>query len=266
MLAWPDDLCSDLVARGHYAVRFDNRDVGLSTHFRDLPSPSPARALLNRRRSPYRIEDMADDAAGLLEALGLPSAHVVGASMGGFIAQELALRHAERVRSLTLIMTSTGSRLVGHPAPSVMARMARRRPVLGRDAAVEAVTETFRVIGSPGYPMDEERLRDVAGRGYDRGYDPAGVLRQMTAVLAQRDRTKLLATVRAPTVVIHGLADPLVSVSGGRALARAIPGAKFVGIPGMGHDLPRALWGRIADEIAGVAARGETQPQAPTHD
>jgi pimeloyl-ACP methyl ester carboxylesterase len=264
MLAWPDDLCADLASRGHYVVRFDNRDVGLSTHFRQLPAPSPAGALLNRRRSPYRIEDMADDASGLLGALGLPSAHVVGASMGGFIAQELALRHPEQVRSLTLIMTSTGSRLVGHPAPRVMARMVRRRPVLDREAAIEVVVETFRVIGSPGYPMDEERLRDVAGQGYDRAYDPAGVLRQMTAVMAQRDRTKLLRGVRVPTVVIHGLADPLVSPSGGRAIAAAVPGARFVAIPGMGHDLPRALWSRIADEIVGVATRGESQAR-PQH-
>jgi pimeloyl-ACP methyl ester carboxylesterase len=261
MLAWPDELCSDLAARGHFVIRFDNRDVGLSTHLRELGSPSPAGALLNRRRPPYRIEDMADDAAALLQGLGLASAHIVGVSMGGFIAQELVLRNPQRVRSLTLIMTSTGSPLVGLPAPRVLARMARRRPLLDRAAAVEAVVETFRIIGSPAYPLDEERLCAVAGRAYDRCYDPAGYLRQVAAVLAQRDRTQMLRSVRVPSVVIHGLADPLVGVSGGRALARSIPGASFLSIPGMGHDLPRALWPRFAGEISNVASRGETGPR-----
>jgi len=259
MVTWPDDLCSNLASRGHFVIRFDNRDVGLSTHLPELGSPSPVRAFFNRRQPPYRIEDMADDAAGLLDGLGLASAHVVGASMGGFIAQELVLRHAERVRSLTLIMTSTGSRIVGYPAPKVIARLARRRPVLDRAAAIEAVVETFRVIGSPAYPVDEARLRDIAGRSYDRCYDPGGYLRQTAAILAQRDRTCALASVQVPTVVIHGLADPLVAVNGGRALAHAIPGATFVGVPGMGHDLPRALWARFADEIGSVATRGESQ-------
>jgi pimeloyl-ACP methyl ester carboxylesterase len=261
MLAWPDDLCSNLAGRGHLVIRFDNRDVGLSTHLPQLGSPSASSAFVNRRRPPYRVEDMADDAVGLLDSLGLATAHVVGASMGGFIAQELVLRHAERVRSLTLIMTSTGSRRVGHPAPRVVARMTRRRPARDRTAAIEAVVETFQLVGSPGYPVDDVRLRDVASRAYDRCYDPGGYLRQVAAVLAQRDRTQALGSVRVPTVVIHGLADPLVSVSGGRTLARSIPGARFVGVRGMGHDLPRALWPRFANEISEVAARGEERPR-----
>jgi pimeloyl-ACP methyl ester carboxylesterase len=263
MLAWPDELCADLAARGYFVIRFDNRDVGLSTHLPELGSPTPATAFLNRRRPPYRVEDMAEDAAGLLDGLGLASAHVVGVSMGGFIAQELVLRTSGRVRSLALIMTSTGSRRVGRPAPRVVAHMTRRRPALDRATAVEAVVETFRLIGSPGFPPDEARLRDVAGRAYDRCYDPDGYLRQLAAVLAQRDRTEALGSVGVPTVVIHGLADPLVAVSGGRALARSIPAARFVSIPGMGHDLPRALWLRFADEIGEVASRGDARPRVP---
>jgi pimeloyl-ACP methyl ester carboxylesterase len=257
MLAWPEELCSDLAERGHLVIRFDNRDVGLSTHLPELGSPTPAGAFLDRRRPPYRIEDMADDAAGLLAGLGLAAAHVVGVSMGGFIAQELVLRKAERVRSLTLMMTSTGSRLVGNPAPRVLARMTRRRAAVDRATAIDALVETFRIVGSPAYPLDEARLRDVGGRAYDRAYDRGGYLRQVAAVLAQRDRTRSLGSVRVPTVVIHGLSDPLVAVSGGRAVARSIPGARFVGIRGMGHDLPRALWTRFADEISDIAALGD---------
>jgi len=260
MLAWPDELCADLAARGYFVIRFDNRDVGLSTHLRELSSPSPLGAFLNRRRPPYRVEDMADDAAGLLDGLKLASAHVVGISMGGFIAQELVLRRPERVRSLTLMMTSTGSRRVGRPMPRVVARLTRRRAAVDRADAVKAVVETFRLIGSPAYPLDEARLRDIAGRAYDRSYDPGGYLRQLAAVLAQRDRTQALGSVRMPTVIMHGSSDPLVAVSGGLALARSIPGARLVEIPGMGHDLPRALWPRFADEISAVASRGEAHP------
>jgi pimeloyl-ACP methyl ester carboxylesterase len=202
---------------------------------------------------------MADDAAGLLGALGVGSAHVVGASMGGFIAQELVIRHPARVRSLTLIMTSTGSRRVGHPKLRVLARMGRRRAVTDRAAAVESSVETFRMIGSPGFPYDEAYMRDLAGRGYDRSYDFDGYRRQVAAIAAQADRSSSLAHVRAPTVVLHGLADPLVSENGGRAIARAIPGARFVGYSGMGHDLPRALWPSFADEISSVVAAGEAR-------
>jgi pimeloyl-ACP methyl ester carboxylesterase len=179
--------------------------------------------------------------------------------MGGFIAQELVIRHPARVRSLTLIMTSTGSRRVGHPKLRVLARMGRRRAVTDRAAAVESSVETFRMIGSPGFPYDEAYMRDLAGRGYDRSYDFDGYRRQVAAIAAQADRSSSLAHVRAPTVVLHGLADPLVSENGGRAIARAIPGARFVGYSGMGHDLPRALWPSFADEISSVVAAGEAR-------
>jgi pimeloyl-ACP methyl ester carboxylesterase len=259
MIAWPDAFCEELAARGDYVIRYDNRDVGESTHLSDLPAPHPVDSLLRRGKPPYRLEDMADDAAGLLGALGVGSAHVVGASMGGFIAQELVIRHPARVRSLTLIMTSTGSRRVGHPKLRVLARMGRRRAVTDRAAAVESSVETFRMIGSPGFPYDEAYMRDLAGRGYARSYDFDGYRRQVAAIAAQADRSSSLAHVRAPTVVLHGLADPLVSENGGRAIARAIPGARFVGYSGMGHDLPRALWPSFADEISSVVAAGEAR-------
>ncbi len=257
MLAWPDQLCADLASKGFHVVRFDNRDVGLSTHLDPLPAPT-VRDLVLRRNVPYAITDMADDALGLLDALGLPAAHVVGASMGGFIAQTMAIRAPERVLSLTLMMTSTGSRRVGQAHPKMYSRLLRRRQVRDREAAGAAAIETFRLIGSPGFDFDEEHLRDLAGRSYDRRYDPAGYLRQLGAVSAQPNRTRDLRRITVPTVVLHGLHDGLVAASGGLALARAIPGARFVGYAGMGHDLPRALWPQFVQEIVGVAHRART--------
>lgn len=257
MVAWPEPLCRDLVDRGYFVIRFDNRDVGLSTHLDHLPTPTTADLLARRRRPSYSIADMAADAVGLLDALELDSAHVVGASMGGYIAQEMALRHPERLRSLTLIMTSTGSRRVGRPAPLLAPRLLRRRGVDGRDAAIAAAVETFRTIGSPGFEFDRDWLSEIAGISFDRAHYPRGYLRQLAASIWQPNRTKALPRIAVPTLVIHGLADRLVSPSGGRALARLIPGARFLGIDGMGHDLPRALWPRFAEEIAEVAARGE---------
>jgi pimeloyl-ACP methyl ester carboxylesterase len=262
LIAWPDELCADLAAAADFVIRFDNRDVGLSSHFPALGEPSPLASALRRTSPPYRLDDMADDAAGLLGALGLGSAHIVGASMGGFIAQTLALRHPERVRSLTLIMTSTGSRRVGRPRPRIVARLGRRRRQMSRDESIASVVATFRAIGSPGFPYDEARIADLAGRSYDRSHDVGGYLRQLAAIMAQPDRTLALKSISVPTVVIHGLSDPLVGASGGRSLAAAIPGATFVGLPGMGHDLPREIWGRLGEEITTVAGMGERRLEA----
>jgi len=255
MIAWPDELCDGLAQRGLFVVRFDNRDVGGSTHLTNVPPPRLADILVRRRPPPYSIGDMADDVAGLIDGLGLGDVHLVGASMGGFIAQTVALEHADRVRTLTLIMTSTGSRRVGQAKLRVYARLLRPPVAANRPAAISAVVETFRLIGSRGFAFDEEYLRDLAARSWDRGYEPAGSRRQLAATVGQPNRTAALRRVTVPTLVIHGLHDPLVAPSGGLAIAKAIPDSRFVGFSGMGHDLPRALWPEFITEIAALAAR-----------
>jgi pimeloyl-ACP methyl ester carboxylesterase len=267
MIAWPDELCEGLARRGLFVVRFDNRDVGESTHLRNLPPPRLADIVVRRRPPPYSIGDMAADVAGLIEGLGLGAVHLVGASMGGFIAQAVALEHADRVRTLTLMMTSTGSRRVGRPKPRVYARLLRSPVVADRSAAVAAVVETFRLIGSPGFAFDEPYVRDLAGLSWDRGYDPAGRRRQLAASVRQPNRTAELCRLTVPTLVIHGLNDPLIAPSGGLAIARAIPGSRLVGYSGMGHDLPRALWPEFVQEIAALTTArttGKVRPEPRT--
>ncbi|MFN2538752.1 MAG: alpha/beta fold hydrolase [Mycobacteriales bacterium] len=254
LIAWPDRLCSDLAAGGRFVVRYDNRDVGLSTHLDDLPAPDLRDILVRRRRPAYRIDDMADDLIGLLDGLGLERAHLVGASMGGFIVQTAAIAEPSRVLSLTLMMTSTGSRRVGQAKVALAPRLLARRGPMDRQQAIESTVETFRVIGSRATLYDEEHLRDLAGRSYDRSHDARGYLRQLGAVVAQANRTRALTQIGVPTLVMHGLHDPLVSVSGGLALARLIRGSRFVGFSGMGHDLPPALLGDFAREILQITA------------
>jgi pimeloyl-ACP methyl ester carboxylesterase len=260
MIAWPDPLCEGLAGRGHYVVRFDNRDVGLSTHLTDAPSPRLSDVVLRRQPPPYTVDDMADDAVGLMDHLDLGTVHLVGASMGGFIAQTIALRYPQRLRSLTLMMTSTGSRRVGNPKPALFTRLTRGRVVADRAGAQERALETFRIIGSRGYAFDEQYMADLAGRSYDRAHDPGGYFRQLSAIVAQPDRTSGLRSLTMPALVIHGLHDPLVAFSGGVAAARLLPRAKFVGYSGMGHDLPRELWPDFETEIATLAARAESRP------
>ena len=260
MLGWDEDFCAMLAERGFRVVRFDNRDIGRSTKIEAAGLPKRADTMLGRRSTaPYLLTDMAADTSGLMDHLGIESAHVVGVSMGGMIAQTMAIHHPERVRSLVSIMSTTGNRRVGWPAPKTLGAL-MGTPPRGRDPAIEQAVKTFRMIGSPGYPMDEQRLREVAGASYDRGHSRAGVARQMHAITASGDRTKALRKLRLPATVIHGDKDPLIHPSGGRATAKAIPGARLRMIDGMGHDLPRALWPTFTDEIASNAARAKGEP------
>jgi pimeloyl-ACP methyl ester carboxylesterase len=257
MLLWDEEFCERLAAEGFRVIRFDNRDVGHSTILRDAPVPKRWQLLIrDRRGAAYALDDMAADAVGLLDHLEIKAAHVVGASMGGMIAQLIAARHPDRVLSLVSIMSTTGDRRVGRSHPRLALRMLRKVP---RDRAgyIEDHLETYRIIGSKRFDLDEERKRERAGRLFDRGIHPAGSARQLAAIVTARDRTETITQIRVPTTVIHGDADPLVDVSGGRATAEAIHGAKLVVIPGMGHDLPRELWPRIVDEIAQTAARAD---------
>jgi pimeloyl-ACP methyl ester carboxylesterase len=263
MLAWDEGFCGLLVERGFRVIRFDNRDIGRSTKIVSAGVPRRLDMMRGRRAgAPYLLRDMAADTVGLMDHLEIESAHVVGASMGGMIVQTLAIEQAERVRSLVSIMSNTGSRWTGMPSRKAMAVLLGRPPK-GRDAAIERAVKTFTVIGSPGYPFDEERVRRVSGRSYDRGHSAAGVLRQLHAITASGDRTRALREVRVPATVIHGASDPLVRPAGGRATARAIPGARLKLIEGMGHDLPRQLWPVFAEEIAATAARAGSAVKQP---
>jgi pimeloyl-ACP methyl ester carboxylesterase len=255
MLAWDEGFCGLLADRGFRVVRFDNRDIGRSTKLISAGVPNRVDVMLGRRAgAAYLLRDMAADTVGLIDHLGIDSAHLVGASMGGMIVQTTAIEHSERVRSMVSIMSNTGSRWTGMPSRRAMAVLLGRPP-RGREAAIERAIKTFKVIGSPGYPFEEERIRQISGRSYDRGHSAAGVLRQLHAVTASGDRTQALRELQVPSTVIHGNRDPLVRPAGGRATARAIPNARLKMIDGMGHDLPRQLWPVFAEEIAANAAR-----------
>lgn len=261
MLAWPDDFCTALADRGLAVVRFDNRDSGASTHLSDAPPPDLLAAFRGDLSSAsYALEDLADDAVGLLDAIGVATAHVAGASMGGMIAQTVAVRHPDRVRSLISIMASPSPRI---GAPTQEAAAVLLRPAVpDRAQAIEQTVATYRVIGSPGFPTDEAWLREVAGRSYDRGYDPLGTARQLLAIQASGDRTAALRQVRAPALVVHGEADPLVQLEGGRATAAALSDAELLVIPGMGHDLPRAVWPQVIERIVALIDRADRARRA----
>jgi pimeloyl-ACP methyl ester carboxylesterase len=253
MVGWQEEFCGALAARGLYVVRFDNRDIGRSTHVHGRP-PTPAQLLLRSRRAAhYTLGDMADDAVGLMRALELAPAHVIGASMGGMIAQTIAARHPNMVRSLVSIMSNTGSVRSGQPALRVYPVLLGKAP-REREAFIAHMERVFAKIGSDELPRDPEDMRTIAGVSYDRDHDPAGPGRQLAAIIAAGNRTAEVRTIKAPTLVIHGTADPLVAPSGGRATARAIHGAKLLEIKGMGHDLPRVAWPQLIDAIATHAA------------
>jgi len=255
MLGWRDDLCAQIAERGFHVVRYDNRDVGRSTKFSSHRPPTAAQLLRrDREAAAYTLADMADDGIGLLDCLGIRAAHVVGASMGGMIAQTIAFRHPDRVLSLVSIMSNTGARWSGQPALSMYGVLLKRAPQ-DPDGYVEHQLSVIEKIGSPGFPRDEADIRETAAKAFARGHDPAGAGRQLAAIIASGDRSAELARIRVPTLVVHGTADRLVNPSGGRATAKAIPDARLLLIPGMGHDLPRGAWPQIIDAIAENAAR-----------
>ena len=249
LIAWDDEFVAALVAKGFYVVRFDNRDVGLSTWFDEAGTPDLVAAFTGEVQAAYLLSDMAGDAAGLLDALGIESAHVLGVSMGGMIAQSLAIGHPTRVRSMISIMSTTGDRSVGQPSPEAIGALLVPPPA-DRDAAIDMSVKTWQVIGSPGFPFHEDRIRAGAAAAYDRAIHPAGVARQLVAILSSPDRTPALRGLDVPTLVVHGESDALVNPTGGKATADAVPGATLWTIPGMGHDLPIELFEEVADRVA----------------
>ena len=255
MIAWRADFCEQLAERGFFVTRYDNRDVGRSTRFDDVPPPKTT-ALFTRRAKglAYTLADMADDAAGLIEHLGFESAHVVGASMGGMVGQMLAINRPERVRSFVSIMSTTGSRFVGQPAAAIYPFFMKPMPT-SKEAYIERALKLWAVIGSPRFETSEDDLKEMLSLAYDRGLSPAGTMRQLAAIVASGNRTKDLTRIKAPTLVIHGTDDRMVRVSGGKATARAIPDAGLELIEGMGHDLPRGIWHRLIAGIEQTAAR-----------
>ena len=261
LVAWPDSFCNALVARGFRVIRFDNRDVGLSGRTPGRKRPNlvlamAAAALHLPVRSPYTLEDMAGDTTGLMDRLGIASAHIVGASMGGMIAQVLAAKFPQRVLSLTSIMSTSGNRKLSRPSKAAgKALLIRPADPDDKELVIEHLVHAFGVIGSPGYPSTREELRSRIGRAVRRAYDPAGVARQLVAVIAAGDRRKQLKEIKAPTMVIHGADDPLVPLAAGRDTAAHIPGARLEVIEGMGHDFPEALMPRLAALIADHCAR-----------
>jgi pimeloyl-ACP methyl ester carboxylesterase len=260
LTGWPDELVADLVGRGHRVIRFDNRDAGLSDGFDALGVPNLAWAGLRYFlrlpvRAPYGIADMAADTLGLLDALGLARVHLCGASMGGMIAQHVAARHPRRVRSLTLMMTTSGARGLPQPALDVRRALMSRPDGRDPDAVVAHLTRLLTLIGSPAYPADPGRLQRRLRETVARAWRPAGTARQLSAVIADGDRTPMLGAIAAPTRVIHGEADPLIPVAAGHDLVRRIAGAEPDFVPGMGHDLPLELLPRLAAGIAENAAR-----------
>jgi pimeloyl-ACP methyl ester carboxylesterase len=248
LTAWDPAFCNALANAGFYVIGYDNRDVGRSTWFDDAGAPDLTELLTGTATAAYSMSDMAADAAGLLDALGLASAHIVGVSMGGMIAQTFAIAYPERTLTLVSIMSTTGDTTVGQPSAEALAALTAPPPTT-RDEVMDQAVKAWRLIGSPGFPFDEGAVRERAAADYDRGFHPSGTVRQLAAIIFQPDRTSSLAGVGVPALVIHGEADPLVDPSGGKATAAAIPGARLKLIPGMGHDLPPELFGELVTEL-----------------
>jgi len=261
LIGWPAAFCAQLADQGFAVIRYDNRDVGLSQKFEEAGTIDLA-AIMGSLvggepvPAPYTLGDMADDGIALIEGLGLSPAHIVGASMGGMIVQEMAIRHPEAVRSLCSIMSTTGDRSVGQPTPEAIAVLLEPPPAT-REEIIENSVVGARVIGSPRYPADEAEVKARAAEAYDRSYYPAGPARQIAAILTAQDRTAALGEVTVPTLVVHGDADPLVTPTGGEATAKAIPGAELLVFEGVGHDLPEALWPELIAAIVANIRRAD---------
>lgn len=256
MTWWDPVFCGKLADRGFFVIRYDNRDTGRSSR---APGRVGRRAILaafagRRPRTPYTMQDLADDGLALLDHLGVEAAHVVGISMGGMVVQTMALSHPHRVLSMTSIMSTTGRRTVGWQDPRLLPLLVARRDA-SREHYVETSARLWRLIGSPLYPDTTESIRERAGETWDRGISRAGVMRQMGAIMTQPDRSRLLRGLRVPTLVIHGTHDRMVHVSGGRATSQAVPGAELLLVPGMGHDVPKDLHDTFVDAIRRVADR-----------
>jgi pimeloyl-ACP methyl ester carboxylesterase len=256
MTWWDPELCSMLASSGFFVIRYDNRDVGRSTKIEGGINRRMIVASFAglRARTPYSMQDMADDGLGLLDHLGCAQAHVVGISMGGMIAQTMAISHRERVLSLTSIMSTTGRRSVGWQDPRLAPLMVARRTV-SREHYIESSARLWKLIGSPQYPDTADSIKAKAAETWDRGVNPAGVARQIGAILTQPDRSQALRELRIPTLIIHGLSDRMVHVSGGRATSRSVPGSELLLIEGMGHDIPRPFYDTFVDAIRRNADR-----------
>ena len=249
IIYWELEFCESLAKRGLFVIRFDNRDAGLSTKFDEAGIPDMMAAMEGKPvAAVYSLDDMAADAVGLLDALGIQKAHICGSSMGGEIAQIISYRYPERVLSLASIMSSTGNPELPQMKPEVLAAVFKPVPA-EREAYIEHNVNLWRMLWSPGFPFDEKRLRRVLAEGYDRSYYPPGMIRQSLAVLKNGYRKSLIASIKAPTLIIHGDEDPLMSVEGGKEMAQLIPGAKLLIINGMGHDMPKEAWPKIIDAI-----------------
>ncbi len=254
MTGWEEEFCAQLAGRGYRVIRFDNRDIGLSTRFDEAGVPDIL-ALMQAAmqgeavKAPYTLRDMADDAVGLLDGLGIESAHVVGVSMGGMISQTIAIHHPQRVSTLTSIMSTTSDPSLPPPTPEAAAILVTPAPT-DRAGYLDHAVRTWQVLNGPGFPFDEARTREKAGRAFDRGSSPTGTARQLAAVMASGSRRDALQSVAIPTLVIHGNGDSLVPVEGGIDAANSVPGAELLVIEGMGHELPVLAWPQIMDAIA----------------
>jgi pimeloyl-ACP methyl ester carboxylesterase len=253
MVVWRPELCQLLADHGFFVIRFDNRDVGRSTHLRGAPMPNLMAALAGDvSGATYTLDDMAEDGFGLLDALGIPAAHVMGVSLGGMIVQTMAALHPDRVLSLTSI-SSTPAPMLSNPKPEAQQALMTPPPAT-REAAIARMLDLSRIVGSPAYETDEVWAQQLGGMMWDLGTDVAGVLRQTMAIYASGDRTEAVRRIKLPTLVIHGDSDPLINVSAGRFTAEIIEGAELLVIPGMGHDLPRQVWPTMVDAISAVAS------------